>query len=81
MTWARSHEFVVVTHDLDFGTMLALTRATGPSVIQIRAEDVLTESLGVALLAALRAHEADIADGALLVVDPVRCRVRILPLN
>ena len=33
MSWARSNDYVVFTHDLDFGTLLALTRATGPSVI------------------------------------------------
>ena len=33
MAWARQHQQVVFTHDLDFGTLLALTRAAGPSVI------------------------------------------------
>ena len=28
MAWAKAHGYVVFTHDLDFGTMLALTRAT-----------------------------------------------------
>lgn len=41
MAWAREHQHVVFTHDLDFGTLLALTRASGPSVIQVRAQDVL----------------------------------------
>jgi hypothetical protein len=30
MDWARVNSHVVFTHDLDFGTMLALTHATGP---------------------------------------------------
>ena len=34
MDWARSKGHVVFTHDLDFGTMLALTHASGPSVIR-----------------------------------------------
>ena len=45
MTWAREHVHVVFTHDLDFGTLLALTRASGPSVIQVRSQDVLAEHL------------------------------------
>jgi predicted nuclease of predicted toxin-antitoxin system len=36
MEWALSNHHVVFTHDLDFGTMLALTHASGPSVLQIR---------------------------------------------
>ena len=43
MAWARENAHVVFTHDLDFGTLLALTRATGPSVIQVRTHDVLPE--------------------------------------
>ena len=34
--YAREHGYVVFTHDLDFGTLLALTRAAGPSVLQVR---------------------------------------------
>ena len=33
MEWAVTHEYVVFTHDLDFGTMLALSHAAGPSVL------------------------------------------------
>ena len=33
MAYAREHDQVVFTHDLDFGTLLALTRSLGPSVV------------------------------------------------
>jgi predicted nuclease of predicted toxin-antitoxin system len=33
MGWALDYQHVVFTHDLDFGTVLALTHAKGPSVI------------------------------------------------
>ena len=33
MDWALRHDYIVFTHDLDFGTMLALSHATGPSVL------------------------------------------------
>lgn len=36
MGWALANSHVVFTHDLDFGTMLALTHARGPSVLQVR---------------------------------------------
>ncbi len=39
MNWDRSNKHVVFTHDLDFGTMLALTHAAGPSVLQVRGKD------------------------------------------
>ena len=80
MDWAVDHQYVVFTHDLDFGTMLALTRATGPSVIQIRAADVLPDHLERVVAAALRQHETELAAGELVVVDESRSRVRVLPI-
>jgi predicted nuclease of predicted toxin-antitoxin system len=80
MDWAVANGHVVFTLDLDFGTILALTHATGPSVLQVRAEDVLPDTIGALVLAALRQHETDLASGALVVVDAGRSRVRVLPL-
>ena len=80
MIWAADHNHVLFTHDLDFGAMLALSHADGPSVIQVRAEDVLPDHLEASVLAALNQHEADLASGSLVVVDESRSRVRILPI-
>ncbi len=81
MNWALANRFVVFTHDLDFGTLLALTHATGPSVLQIRGQDVLPEAIGVPVLAALHRYDAALVAGALVVVDTRKSqtRVRILP--
>ncbi len=79
MDWAAANGHVVFTHDLDFGTALALTHAAGPSVLQVRGQDVLPDHMGVLVIAALRQHDADLAAGALVVVDESKRRVRILP--
>jgi predicted nuclease of predicted toxin-antitoxin system len=34
-SWARAHGAIVFTHDLDFGAMLAATKANAPSVIHV----------------------------------------------
>ena len=81
MDWALAHGYIVFTHDLDFGTMLALTQETGPSVLQIRAENVLPDHLEGPVIAALNQHEADLTSGALVVVDESRSRVRVLPIQ
>jgi len=81
MSWAASHDHVVFTHDLDFGTALALTQAGKPSVIQIRAQHVLPKHIGPILLSALKRYEQELSTGALLVVEPTKSRVRILPLK
>lgn len=80
MEWARIHKHVVFTHDLDFATMLALTRASGPSVIQVRGRNVLPDHMAPIISAALRQHETELAAGALVVVDEAKSRVRVLPL-
>lgn len=80
MAWARVADSVVVTQDLDFPTILAATGAAGPSVVLVRANDTLSGALFRLVLAEMRAREAALNDGALLVVDHIRARVRLLPL-
>jgi predicted nuclease of predicted toxin-antitoxin system len=80
MAWASAHQHAVFTHDLDFGTALALTHAGEPSVIQVRANCVLPEHIGAVVLASLRQYERELSAGALVVVEPAKSRVRVLPL-
>src|SRR5688572_9242623 len=61
MAWALAHRHVVFTHDLDFGAMLALTHASGPSVLQLRGHDVLPEDIASIVVAALRQHDLALA--------------------
>lgn len=79
--YVRTNEHIIFTHDLDFGTILALTQAKGPSVIQVRAQDILPGHLANIVVAVLRENEAILRRGALIVVDETRARVRILPLE
>jgi predicted nuclease of predicted toxin-antitoxin system len=81
MQWALDNAYAVFTHDLDFGTMLALSGASGPSVLQVRCLNVLPEAIGPLVLALLRTYATEIERGALLVADERRERVRILPLS
>ena len=80
MQWARDNDCVVFTHDLDFGILLAHSKDGGPSVIQVRAQDVSPEHLGPIVLRALGAHLEALINGALLTVDEFKARVRILPI-
>jgi predicted nuclease of predicted toxin-antitoxin system len=81
MSWALAHDHIVFTHDLDFGAILAATQAAAPSVIQVRAQDVMPMHLEPIIVAALRQYEAELEAGALLIVHEGRLRVRILPLR
>lgn len=78
---ARQLGYVIFTHDLDFGSLLALTQTHSPSVIQVRTQDVLSKALAGRVLAIIRQYETVLEQGALVVVDETRERVRILPLR
>ena len=78
--YAISRGYVVLSHDLDFSAILAATGAKSPSVVQIRCQDVLSEEFSRILLATLSQFSAEIENGALVVVDGKRARVRLLPL-
>lgn len=81
MDWARENDYVVFTHDLDFGTILAATRAESPSVIQVRTQDVMPQALGAKLVKVLQHHESLLMQGALVTVDEAKSRIHVLPLE
>ena len=80
MGFARENRHVVFTHDLDFGNILAVTHARGPSVIQARVEDPLPDTIGEQVVAAITENAAHLERGALITLDPDKLRVRILPI-
>ncbi len=80
MAHAREHGYVVFTHDLDFGNILAVTHARGPSVIQVRTQNPMPEVVGPLVLAAIQEHRALLERGALLTIEPDKARARVLPI-
>ncbi len=80
MAYAKQNAYVVLTHDLDFSAILAATGGEKPSVVQIRADDVSTQTTGARVVAALRQMCQQVQDGALLTIDTDRARLRILSL-
>jgi predicted nuclease of predicted toxin-antitoxin system len=81
LRYASENGYVVFTHDLDFGTLLALTRARGPSVVQVRTQNVLPVAIGNLVVRVLTEHGASLEAGALVTVDERAARVRILPIR
>lgn len=81
MAVAVAKGWVVFTHDLDFGALLALTHAGGPSVIQVRAQNITPAAMSGLVINALHQFRSQLESGALVVVDEARIRARILPLS
>jgi predicted nuclease of predicted toxin-antitoxin system len=81
MKWARDAGWMVLTSDLDFSAILATTSAGGPSVVQVRARDVFPEGVGPQVLSVLREQEEALQSGAIVTIDEIAARVRILPVR
>ena len=81
MAYAKVNDFIVLTHDLDFGAILAANHGKKPSVVQIRSEDVSPQAISKYVITALRQMATELDEGALLTVDTNRTRLRVLPFQ
>ncbi len=81
MEWARQNQFIVFTHDLDFGSLLYSTNANKPSVIQLRMENIVPSVAGNMVVEALNTVSKALENGAIVTIDPKRHRIRLLPLR
>ena len=79
MSYARQNGYSVFTNDLDFSALLVSTRASKPSVIQIRAEDTRPEKNVEHVAAALLKNSGIIEQGTLVTIDSNKTRLHILP--
>ena len=80
IAWAKNNNHAILTHDLDFGTILAVSQASAPSVIQIRTQNLLSSDFQTLLISVLKQFQSELDRGALITIDPNRAKVRILPL-
>jgi predicted nuclease of predicted toxin-antitoxin system len=81
MAYAAANDYVVVTHDLDFTAILAVTHGKKPSVVQVRSKDVSVKVIGKQIVVALRHVQGEPEAGALLTIEADRTRMRLLPLQ
>lgn len=72
---------IVLTHDLDFGRLLALSDATGPSIVTFRLSNMQAGSVLAALLDVIDQLGPRMERGAAVTVDDRATRWRRLPLR
>ncbi len=81
LDYASTNGYIIFTHDLDFARLLAAQGAKQPSVIQVRTQDVLPKAIGNAVLRAIDGAQTYLESGSLVTVDPIRHRIRLLPID
>lgn len=79
--YAREHKRVILTQDLDFSAIIALSNESLPSVISLRLSDSRVEAVNLLLERILPRMESEVAEGALISVGDDRVRIRRLPLK
>jgi predicted nuclease of predicted toxin-antitoxin system len=79
--YADSNGYIVFTHDLDFGAILAATNANSPSVFQVRTQDITVENIGQKVLSCLKQFENQLFEGCLITLNEQKSKVRILPFR
>jgi len=72
---------VVVTQDLDFSAIVALTGRRSPSIVSLRLASSRIEHVNDVLGIVLARHESDLVAGSIVVVTDQRTRRRMLPIE
>lgn len=78
---ARLEQRVIVTADLDFPRILALSAAEGPGLILFRGGTYTDEEMRGLLERVLEAVEPEALENSICVVDKQRVRITRLPLS
>ncbi len=79
---AAAEDRGIISADTDFGTLLALRDTSKPSVIILRYPLLRTpDKQAQVIVANLPAIDADLQNGAVVIIEPSRIRIRPLPIN
>jgi predicted nuclease of predicted toxin-antitoxin system len=81
LSWVQANGWILVTHDLDFGAILATSGAAGPSVIRIRQQDLLSEAIVRTVVATVEIAAPALASAAVVTIHEDSSRIRVLPLR
>lgn len=81
LNWAGNNNHIVVTQDLDFSTLLALSGRHHPSLITLRLGDADPQTVTKRLLVILPKVIAALLEGSAVTVTDTAVRVRGLPIR
>jgi len=80
LNYARDHNKVVITHDLDFSELLAIHGFAAPSVINLRIENMFPDFVTHRIIEVVSQLEEELLRGIVVSVDEISARFRHLPI-
>lgn len=81
LAWARAMGGIVVTLDADFHTILAVSGASGPSVIRLRVQGLGAREIVQLMENVLDRFESELKKGALISVKAHKISCHHLPIG
>jgi len=78
---ARKEQCILLTHDLDFGDLLAASGANLPSVVIFHLRNMRPEHVNGHLLNVVSQYSTALENGAIVTVTEGQVRIRNLPLG
>ncbi len=79
--YAEKNDMIILSADLDFGTILANTHSCKPSVIIFRLRNPSPEHVNSLLFSNLSSIEVEIIKGAIVIIEDSEIRIRKLPIG
>lgn len=81
LEFARTENWVVLTQDLDFSMLVALSRYSQPSLITLRLSSAKPDIVTQRLLAVLPQIEEALQEGSAITIQDESIRIRKLPVR
>jgi predicted nuclease of predicted toxin-antitoxin system len=78
---AEHEGYIILTHDLDFGELLAISGANVPSTVIFRLQDMRPNNVNQYLKILITEHCSALDEGAIFAVSEGRIRIRKLPIE
>jgi predicted nuclease of predicted toxin-antitoxin system len=78
---ARESGEVLITHDLDYGNLLAFSGETAPSIVILRLRNTHLDNLYARIANSWPQIEEALRSGAIVVLEDAAVRIRPLPVE
>lgn len=80
LDYAKGHNKVLITQDLDFSALLAAKRYDKPSVVSLRFDNADPNFIADRIVEIVKEFEEELKEGVVISVDETSARYRNLPI-